>query len=199
MCCLCHVLGIQKIQSCKMVLRHTSRRLCLRHAQRRHIRVRLSPFCAFVSNEPGYSIWKSALLVPLYFVALSLLAISVECIALSKPAQILSSKLSPPRSPLFTNTDHEESENEGVASDFKAHVRSFGDTTIFFYRFARFLGCISLVGLTIFTAVIGDSGTDLDAWKKGGSKKSKKYGWPFSKQETLNLAVCLSYVCIREH
>lgn len=96
------------------------------------------------------------------------------------------------------------SPHEGIISDVKVHIVSQGGSTVFAYKIARLLGCLTLVALTIVSTVLSDYSKD--AWsgdafetsfkkKKGkGRRKKPKDSSDFSVAEWLQISLCLAYV-----
>lgn len=88
----------------------------------------------------------------------------------------------------------------GILADIKVHIDAKGGPVIFTYKILRLLGCLGLVGMTIATLVIDENGRQtsfLEALKRKKKKKKKNASSDaFTEAEWLQVALCLTYVCV---
>lgn len=92
-------------------------------------------------------VWRDTLVFPAYAAALSIFALLVHLILLSRPVKSLAMRL-------FTSNDTPEEEHPTRVSVVgKSHVEQLGGPVIFGFLVARLVSCLTLLGLSVVTSV----------------------------------------------
>ncbi|TFK76754.1 P-loop containing nucleoside triphosphate hydrolase protein [Pluteus cervinus] len=140
-------------------------------------------------------IWRDTLMVPTYFVGLSVLVLLANVTASSRPYRSLHARMfgaedSDDEDPAEDTTS---TTTTSISSEIRLHVAHHGGIVIFTYIIIRLLGCLALLGLSIFTAIedelypSNESVGFLRGRKKNGSEPV------LTTNETLALAMCMFY------
>jgi len=139
-------------------------------------------------------------MIPACVAVASALLLLLHLIALSKPVKKLWSRFLPPKSEEEQSTFPEETIIvDGFFSEAKAFIFQHGGLPIFAYKFARFIGCLAFLGLSLATFVLEEREEHtIGANKKSGGKHrttrpSDGYN-PFSRAEWLQFAMCMTAV-----
>ncbi|KAG5653499.1 hypothetical protein H0H81_012709 [Sphagnurus paluster] len=134
-------------------------------------------------------LFANSLAIPAYVAVLSATVLIVHLVWTSNVFKRTKSRI------LSTPIDSEDSEeNLMQTSGIGDHIKQHGGNIIFAYKIARLVGCLTLLGLTIYSSVISEkaSGSGLL-----GVRKKHKYTKPkrgFSNHEWLELAMCMTYM-----
>ncbi|KAG1769620.1 hypothetical protein EDD22DRAFT_868510 [Suillus occidentalis] len=144
------------------------------------------------------TVWYSTLMIPAYFAATSALLLLLHLIMLSKPVKKLWSHFLPPKTEEESNLFFDEPTiADGFFSEAKVFISRHGGWVIFAYKFARFIGCLAFLGLSLATLILDER----DEHAAGNNKLSKgkhrrphpSDGYvPFSRTEWLQFALCMT-------
>jgi hypothetical protein len=131
----------------------------------------------------------------------------LHIVLLSKPTRRLHSRLfrsNAPLDDLGLNEQTPQSSAAGFLSEAKEYVAKHGGATIFAYKTARLVGCLALLGLSLATLILVDSGdpevgysTMGKHWGKKKKKHHKHHHGPLSSDELLQVFVVLDFVGVR--
>ncbi|TFK76755.1 P-loop containing nucleoside triphosphate hydrolase protein [Pluteus cervinus] len=154
------------------------------------------PFRSWALSTDGHlMIWSDTLMVPTYAVGLSALVLLTSAIASSRPYRSL-------RTRIFSAEESDEEDfaedatsttTTSISSEIRLHVAHHGGIAIFTYRVLQLLGCLALLGFSIFTAVENES-YPLDGFTnllKG--RKENEFEPISTPDEALALAMCMFY------
>ncbi|KAJ8594874.1 hypothetical protein M405DRAFT_929881 [Rhizopogon salebrosus TDB-379] len=146
------------------------------------------------------AVWYSTLMIPAYVTAASAVILILHLIILSKPVKKVWSRFLPP-----TKTEEETSalseeatRVNGFFSKAKASISRHGGLAIFTYKFARFIGCLVLLALSLVTFILEvreehSVGADKVSWRQHRKSYHPHNGYiPFSRAEWLQFALCMT-------
>ncbi|TFK76776.1 hypothetical protein BDN72DRAFT_873327 [Pluteus cervinus] len=154
------------------------------------------PFRSWALPTNGHlAIWRDTLMIPTYFMGLSVLVLLANVIASSRPYRSLHARIFG-----VEELDDEDSTEDAtsttttsISSEIRLHVAHQGGIVIFAYKILKLLGCLALLGLSIFTAIEDELypsnglGQFLKGRKKNGSEPV------LTTDEALALAMCMFY------
>ncbi|KAF5384757.1 hypothetical protein D9757_006267 [Collybiopsis confluens] len=141
-----------------------------------------------------HNIFTSTLAIPLYLAAASAFILLVHIVSetslvrkLFRRQQIISAE-----EPL-----HGHAQPENLVQEVKSHIKAHGGPAIYAYMVSRFLGCLTLLGLSLATLLIdlegrADTVKDLGKWAKK-HPKNKPLSDHFSDAELLEAAMTLTF------
>jgi hypothetical protein len=89
---------------------------------------------------------------------------------------------------------------DNVSAEFRAHVAHHGGAVIFSYKVARLVGCLALLGFSIYSFALDIDVVSSQGIGSGGKwgknhKRKKQQGYNLSVKEWLELSMCMNYVC----
>lgn len=153
------------------------------------------------SNFSVLSVWYSTLMIPAYIAAASAFSLLLHLVLLSKPAKKFYSRFLP-----STNKTEDEqtalSEHattaDGFFSEAKAFISRHGGLVIFAYKFARFIGCLVFLALSLATFILEEreehSGTN-NTFRRKHRKTRHSDGYiSLSRAEWLQFVLCMTAV-----
>ncbi|KZT06271.1 P-loop containing nucleoside triphosphate hydrolase protein [Laetiporus sulphureus 93-53] len=111
----------------------------------------MSNFIIAAKEQPR-TIFLDTLVFPAYGAAVSVLVILVQVILRTSPARRLYASI-PASDTTATQIENVENLSEQSSYAITRHIRQLGGPLIFAYRLARFLACLTLLSMTIFTVV----------------------------------------------
>jgi hypothetical protein len=148
------------------------------------------------------SVLYSTLMIPAYVAAASAVILILHLIILSKPVKKVWSRFLPP-----TKTEEETSalseeatRVNGFFSKAKASISRHGGLAIFAYKFARFIGCVVLLALSLVTFILEvredhSVGVDKVSWRQHRMSYHPHNDYiPSSRTEWLQFALCTTAV-----
>ena len=149
------------------------------------------------------SIWHDSLLVPAYLCAASAALIVLHLVLLCKPVKKLYALIFPKLQRSTEVLSPEPGQNIQPASFFgqvRAHIALHGGGVIYAYKVARLAGCLMLLGLSIATLVLEETG-QIDGmmysitgkWGKKHPNRRKKHAG-FTNAEWVQVALCITTV-----
>lgn len=154
-----------------------------------------------VSNTlNSYRVWYSTLMIPAYFAAASALLLLLHLIMLSKPVKKLWSRFLPPKTEEEPSLFFDEPTiADGFFSEAKVFISQHGGWVIFAYKFARFIGCLAFLGLSLATLILDERDENATGTNKLSKGKHRRHhpsdGYvPFSRTEWLQFALCMTAV-----
>lgn len=145
------------------------------------------------------AVWYSTLMIPAYLAAASALLLLLHLITLSKPVKKIWSRFLP-----LSKTEEEPSLlfdepaiADGFFSEAKVFISQHGGWVIFAYKFARFIGCLAFLGLSLATFILDEReehATGANKLSKGKHRRPHPSdGYiPFSRAEWLQFALCMT-------
>ncbi|KAF7978858.1 hypothetical protein HWV62_44329 [Athelia sp. TMB] len=147
------------------------------------------------------AIWHDSLLAPAYLCAASAVSIVLHLVLLSKPAKKLYALIFPKLQRSTEVSSPEPGQNIQPASFFgqvRAHIALHGGGVIYAYKVARLAGCLMLLGLSISTLVLEETG-QIDGmmynitgkWGKKHPNRRKKHAG-FTNAEWVQVALCIT-------
>ncbi|KAH9967588.1 hypothetical protein BC827DRAFT_1264378 [Russula dissimulans] len=162
----------------------------------------LTPADAFVRWHAPPSLWAHPLLIPPYFILVSVASLVLRSIFSSSLFKRLRTRI------FSTTEDARTGGNESNASDgqiglisaVKDHVGKLGGSTVFFLQLARLVVVLTLLSLSVFKflreEVEEQSVVEAGLGKhwRGKTRKDKGDESPLSEREWLDLAMCLAYL-----
>ncbi|KZP16764.1 P-loop containing nucleoside triphosphate hydrolase protein [Athelia psychrophila] len=147
------------------------------------------------------SIWHDSLLVPAYISAASAALLIIHVIHLSKPAKRLYALIVPNLSLGTTELSGPELEQGIQPATFfgqvRAHIAIHGGGVIYTYKVVRLIGCLALLGLSIATFILEETGqihfmyNITGKWGKKHPKRNKKHAG-FTNAEWVQVALCVT-------
>ncbi|KAG2123601.1 hypothetical protein DEU56DRAFT_829341 [Suillus clintonianus] len=146
----------------------------------------------------GNTVWHSTLMIPAYFAAASALLLLLHLITLSKPVKKLWSRFLPPKAEEEPSAFFDEPTiADGFFSEAKVFISQHGGWVIFAYKFARFIGCLAFLGLSLATFILDEREEHANGANKLSKGKHRKPrhsdGYiPFSRAEWLQFALCMT-------
>ncbi|KAG1749648.1 uncharacterized protein EDB91DRAFT_1334077 [Suillus paluster] len=144
------------------------------------------------------SLWYSTLMIPAYVAAASALLLLLHLIMLSKPVKKLWSHFMPPKTEEEPSIFFDEPTiADGFFSEAKVFISQHGGLVIFAYKFARFIGCLVFLGLSLATFILDEREEHATEANKLLGRKHRKArhpdGYiPFSRTEWLQFALCMT-------
>jgi hypothetical protein len=139
-------------------------------------------------------------MIPAYLTTASALLLLLHLITLSKPVKKLWSRFLPPKTveepSLFVV---EPTIADGFFSEAQVFISQHGGWVIFAYKFARFIGCLAFLGLSLATFILdehAEHATGANKLSKGKHRRPRPSdGYvPFSRAEWLQFALCMTAV-----
>ena len=150
--------------------------------------------------------WTHPLLIPSYAALASIVIILLQTVYSSRPVRAFRARFSATTEDTdATGESSTSSDQTGLVSAVKDHVERSGGSIIFIFQLLRFVFVLSLLVLSIFCFLqeegshSADSGLSLlgKHWGKWRKRKNRHGdGFSLSKREWLDLAACLTYVCL---
>ncbi|KAF8058246.1 hypothetical protein FPV67DRAFT_1565726 [Lyophyllum atratum] len=135
--------------------------------------------------------FSDSLAIPAYVAALSAIALIIHLILVSSVYKRAKSRLLP------TTVQAEEPDqgNSTLPLNLRDYVAQQGGNTIFAYKVARLFGCLTLLGLSICTAVLPDDqvGESVELNIFGREIRKRKGPKPGFLNEWSGLAMCMTY------
>ncbi|KAG1889339.1 hypothetical protein F4604DRAFT_1711826 [Suillus subluteus] len=151
-----------------------------------------------ISHDNLNAVWYSTLMIPAYFAAASALLLLLHLITLSKPVKKLWSRFLPPKTEEEPSLFFDEPTiADGFFSEAKVFISRHGGWVIFAYKFARFIGCLAFLGLSLATFILDEReerATGANKLSKGKHRRPHPSdGYiPFSRAEWLQFALCMT-------
>jgi hypothetical protein len=154
-----------------------------------------------------YSLWIHPLLIPPYAALASILVLILQIIVSSGPIKALRARISTSTEDASTAGEYSASSTRtGLLSAVKDHVEKSGGSIIFVFHLSRLVLVLSLLVLSIFCFLQDEGLHSVNSglgplnkhWGKWRNPKHRNGGGggSFSKREWLDLAACLTYVCL---
>ncbi|KAF5375212.1 hypothetical protein D9758_000001 [Tetrapyrgos nigripes] len=152
---------------------------------------------AWSLRKDSAPVYTNTILIPLYCAAISVVALLLHIVFVSKPVQRWFGKNSDESEPQAAIPLH-----ASLVGEVREHIKEHGGLVIFSYMLARLAGSLVLLGLSITSLVIDEvkrSGPqdqdDASIMGKWGRKHPRhRYGAHFSKREWLEAAMSLTYL-----
>ncbi|KAF5338427.1 hypothetical protein D9758_012247 [Tetrapyrgos nigripes] len=152
---------------------------------------------AWSLRKDSAPVYTNTILIPLYCAAISVVALLLHIVFVSKPVQRWFGKNSDESEPQAAIPLH-----ASLVGEVREHIKEHGGLVIFWYMLARLAGSLVLLGLSITSLVIDEvkrSGPqdqdDASIMGKWGRKHPRRrYGAHFSKREWLEAAMSLTYL-----
>lgn len=139
-------------------------------------------------------------MIPAYFAAASAFLLLLHLIMLSKPVKKLWSYFLPHKTEEEPTVIFDEPITaDGFFSEARVFISQHGGWVIFAYKFARFIGCLTFLGLSLATFILDERGehvTGANKLSKGKHRRPRPSdGYiPFSPAEWLQFAMCMTAV-----
>ncbi|KAF8898485.1 hypothetical protein BD779DRAFT_1607278 [Infundibulicybe gibba] len=142
------------------------------------------------------------LAIPAYVVIASAVGLLLHIILVSSPVQRIYARITSRGSnPLEQeSSSHTYIQPTGMMAEVREHVATHGGRVIFAHKIARLVGCLTLLGLSVASAIIDESSKGpherVTIFGKWGKKhKGKTHPSPaLSVTEWLELAMCICYL-----
>ncbi|KAG5648265.1 hypothetical protein DXG03_006224 [Asterophora parasitica] len=99
-----------------------------------------------------YRVFADSLAVPAYVAALSAIALILHLIITSSFLRGLKSRIFS----ITTNVEEEDAADSTPPSGLRDHIIRHGGYTIFAYKVARLIGCLVLLGLTVYSTIVSE-------------------------------------------
>ncbi|KAH7930564.1 hypothetical protein BV22DRAFT_1124835 [Leucogyrophana mollusca] len=106
---------------------------------------------------PKDAAWPSSFMIPAYVASASAVLLALQLVALYKPVQRLWARIIYRASGLFATTISDEDHDlptEGFFTERKTFISQHGGNVIYAYKFARFIGCLLLLGMSLATLTV---------------------------------------------
>ncbi|KAG2160129.1 uncharacterized protein EDB93DRAFT_1113551 [Suillus bovinus] len=151
-----------------------------------------------ISHGNVNAVWSSTLMIPAYFAAASALLLLLHLMMLSKPVQKLWSYFLPPKTEEEPSVFFDEPTiADGFFSEAKVFISQHGGWVIFAHKFARFIGCLAFLGLSLASFILEEREehtTGANKLSKGKHRRPRPSdGYiPFSRAEWLQFAMCMT-------
>ena len=135
-------------------------------------------------------------MIPVYVAVASALFLLLHLILLSKPVKIICSRFLPPKSEEEPSPSLEEVPVvDGFFSEAKAFISRHGGLVIFAFKFARFIGCLLFLALSLAAFILEER----EEHFVGSARKHRRAPHndssnPFSRAEWLQFALCMTAV-----
>ncbi|KAG1908484.1 uncharacterized protein F5891DRAFT_993333 [Suillus fuscotomentosus] len=151
-----------------------------------------------ISHGNLNAVWYSTLMIPAYFAAASAFLLLLHLIMLSNPVKKLWSYFLPHKTEEEPTVFFDEPITaDGFFSEARVFISQHGGWVIFAYKFARFIGCLTFLGLSLATFILdgrGEHVTGANKLSKGKHRRPRPSdGYiPFSPAEWLQFAMCMT-------
>ncbi|KAG2070718.1 hypothetical protein BDR04DRAFT_1053972 [Suillus decipiens] len=138
-------------------------------------------------------VWRDTLMIPAYFATTSALLLLLHLITLSKPVRKLWLRFLPPRTEQEPGLFFDEPPiADGFFSEAKAFISHHGGWVIFAYKFARFIGCLAFLGLSLASFILEEREERTTGANEPSKGKHRNGYIPFSRAEWLQFALCMT-------